>query len=428
MIKQYLQQALYHLRENPAISLISLVGTALSIAMIMVVVITLRARTADCVPEVNRSRCLYVPNMSYRLKENTGGSSNSCMSVQTGRECFKALTVPEAVTLISRPSKVRASLPVGEKLTADMVETDDAFWRVFQFRFLDGKPFTEADFQSGLPRAVICATVARHLFGQTEGVAGRRIQLNHVDFQVAGVVADVSTLATDSYAQVWIPYTAGSSESLSWGYNLMGPMRAVILARSADDLPAIREECERLRRRYNDAQGDYEVFYRGQPDTHFTHLYRKWSEEPDMQSTVLRYVAIILILLIVPAINLSSMTLSRMRRRMAEIGVRRAFGATEGELMTQVLVENLLVTLVGGLVGLLLSYGATFLLNGFLFGNSTNAYLMGETTLTAGMLLSPWIFLAAFAFCLVMNLLSAGLPAWRASRMSIVEAIAGKAH
>ena len=147
-----------------------------------------------------------------------------------------------------------------------------------------------------------------------------------------------------------------------------------------------------------------------------------------MQGTVLRYVAIILILLIVPAINLSSMTLSRMRRRMAEIGVRRAFGATEGELMTQVLVENLLVTLVGGLVGLLLSYGATFLLNGFLFGNSTNAYLMGETTLTAGMLLSPWIFLAAFAFCLVMNLLSAGLPAWRASRMSIVEAIAGKAH
>ena len=82
MIKQYLQQALYHLRENPAISLISLVGTALSIAMIMVVVITLRARTADCVPEVNRSRCLYVPNMSYRLKENTGGSSNSCMRLR----------------------------------------------------------------------------------------------------------------------------------------------------------------------------------------------------------------------------------------------------------------------------------------------------------------------------------------------------------
>ena len=63
------------------------------------------------------------------------------------------------------------------------------------------------------------------------------------------------------------------------------------------------------------------------------------------------------------------------------------------------------------------------LLNGFLFGSSANAYLAGETTLTAGQLLSPWVFLAAFFFCLLMNLLSSGLPAWRASRMNIVEAI-----
>ena len=54
------------------------------------------------------------------------------------------------------------------------------------------------------------------------------------------------------------------------------------------------------------------------------------------------------------------------------------------------------------------------------------AYLAGETSLTAGALLSPWIFLAAFLFCLLMNLLSAGIPAWRASRMNIVEAINGK--
>ena len=55
--------------------------------------------------------------------------------------------------------------------------------------------------------------------------------------------------------------------------------------------------------------------------------------------------------------------------------------------------------------------------------NSTNAYLSGETTLTPGMLLSPWAFLAAFGFCLLMNILSAGIPAWRASRMNITDAI-----
>ena len=65
-MRLYFQQALYHLRENPVISWISVLGTALSICMIMVIVITLRVRTADCEPEVNRSRSLYVPNMSYR--------------------------------------------------------------------------------------------------------------------------------------------------------------------------------------------------------------------------------------------------------------------------------------------------------------------------------------------------------------------------
>ncbi|MDO3389072.1 ABC transporter permease [Bacteroides sp. ET489] len=427
-VRLYFQQALYHLRENPVISWISVLGTALSICMIMVIVITLRVRIADCEPEVNRSRSLYVPNMSYRAKGDTSGSSaNSSMSVQTGRECFKALTTAEAVTLTSNPGKVRVSLPAGAKMTADMVQTDEAFWQVFRFRFLDGKPFTAADLRSGLPRAVITASVARRLFGRTD-VSGQHIELNHVDFQVCGVVADVSMLATDAYAQVWIPYTAGDAEANSWGYNLMGPMRAVILARSRADFPAIREECERLRQKYNDAQEGVEVFYRGQPDTQFAHLYRSWSQEPDVQGVVLRYVAVMLILLIVPAINLSSMTLSRMRKRMAEIGVRKAFGATANELMRQVFLENLLLTCLAGLLGLFLSYAATFVLNGFLFGNSTNAYLSGETSLTASELLSPWIFLAAFGFCLLMNLLSAGIPAWRASRMNIVEAINGKAH
>ncbi|WP_373802780.1 ABC transporter permease, partial [Bacteroides heparinolyticus] len=182
-------------------------------------------------------------------------------------------------------------------------------------------------------------------------------------------------------------------------------------------------EMEVLRRKYNEGLDKLEIFYRGQPDDRFTNLYRKWNETPDRKRIIGRYALVILILLLVPAINLSSMTLSRMRKRMAEIGVRKAFGATGFELVRQVFLENLLLTLAAGLLGLALSYAATFLLNGFLFGNSMNAYLNGDTALTAGMLLSPWAFLAAFGFCLLMNLLSAGIPAWRASKMNITDAI-----
>lgn len=422
MLRLYFQQALFHLRENPIITWVSILGTALSICMIMVLVITFQVRIVDCEPEVNRSRSLYVSAMSVRNKGDYKNSSNARMSVRTGKECFKALTTAEAVTLISLPEKVRASLSVGNKTTADMIQTDESFWNIFKFRFLNGKAFSKADSDAGLPRAVISATVARRLFGTTE-VAGKTIQLNQVDYIVTGVVADVSVLATSAYAQVWVPYNSTDISKLSWWDDTMGQMRAVILAYSKRDFPAIREEVEQLRNKYNEGMRDSEVFYRGQPDERFTNLYRKWSNTPDTKAIILRYILVIAILLIVPAINLSSMTLSRMRRRMTEIGVRKAFGATGGELMRQVFFENLLLTLFAGILGLALSYAATFLLNGFLFNNSSNAFLSGETTLTPGMLLSPWAFVAAVGFCLLMNLLSAGIPAWRASRMNITDAI-----
>ena len=187
-------------------------------------------------------------------------------------------------------------------------------------------------------------------------MAGCTIQLNKADYTITGVVKDVSNLATASYAQVWIPYTSTNLASFSWRENLMGPMRAVILARSSDDFPAIRAEVEKYRQVYNSKLKDMELIYRGQPDTQFAYLYRHWGTDLDMKHIVRRFVLIIVILLLVPAINLSSMTLSRMRKRMAEIGVRKAFGATANELLRQVFWENLILTLLAGVLGLCLLY------------------------------------------------------------------------
>jgi putative ABC transport system permease protein len=67
--------------------------------MIMVIVLVLEVRITDCVPEVNRSRSLYMKAMSIHQKGDTSdNSSNGCMSLTVAKECFKALTVPEALT------------------------------------------------------------------------------------------------------------------------------------------------------------------------------------------------------------------------------------------------------------------------------------------------------------------------------------------
>lgn len=423
MFQNYLKQALYQLREHRLISLITVLGTALAICMMMVIILVFQVRTKDAVPEVNRSRSLYVKYISVCKKGDSAGNyATGGMSAMTARECFKAMPTPEAVSVMTMPMRMRASAVVGPNISVDEKRTDEAFWQIFSFQFLSGKPYSKADFESGLAKVVLAESVARRLFGTVEAV-GRTVLLNKAEYTVVGVVKDVSKLSTAAYAQVWFPYTSTAICQLAWKSGVMGMMRVVILARSAADFEAIRTEAERFRQVFNAKQPNVEVTYNGQPDNQLAFLYRKWNEELNIREVVIKFIVILTILLLVPAINLSGMTLSRTRKRLTEVGVRKAFGATTFDLLQQVFIENLILTLIAGTVGLLLSYGSVFVLNDYLFGNSGNVGLVGNATLSSDMLFSPLTFLIALMFCLLLNLLSAGLPAWRVSKMNVVEAL-----
>ena len=115
-----------------------------------------------------------------------------------------------------------------------------------------------------------------------------------------------------------------------------------------------------------------------------------------------------------------------MRKRLSELGVRRAFGATRKNLLSQVMWESLLQTLLGGALGLLFSYIAAYALKGIIYENSDTAFRLGDITLNPASLLSPAIFLYALLFCLLLNVLSALVPAWSVSHKPIVDSIHSK--
>lgn len=311
----------------------------------------------------------------------------------------------------------------------DLLQTDDAFWHVFDFSFIAGKPYDRATFDAGQPVAVITESVARRLF-QTSDAIGREFLLNHAPYKVAGVVKDVSTLATVAYGQVWVPYTSTEITKDTWSDEHMGMMSCTILARSRDDFEAIREEAERRRQEYNVILGEdgYELIYRNRPyDQEKSSIAFSANQEPDVEQHRRQRMIIFIILLIVPAINLSSMTQSRLRQRVAEIGVRRAFGSTKMELMGQIISENLVVTLLAGALGLLLSVAFAYLGNSLLFAQEFSQTL-SPPAVDAGILLHASTFGWALLFCFVLNLLSSGFPAWRASRVGIVNALGGRLH
>lgn len=92
MVKQYLKQALYMLKENRFVSVISIAGTAISIAMIMVVVLVFQVQFASFYPENNRDRMMYVDGGTEVRSDNGWNRGN--MLAEAVKECFYTLQIP----------------------------------------------------------------------------------------------------------------------------------------------------------------------------------------------------------------------------------------------------------------------------------------------------------------------------------------------
>ena len=213
---------------------------------------------------------------------------------------------------------------------------------------------------------------ASQLFGTTQAT-GREFLLAHAPYRVSGVVRDVSTLAESAYAQVWIPFTSTDQVDNTWNNGLMGVMSCTILAKDRADFPAIREECNRRLEAYNQslAEEGWKFISRNRPyDQEKNALGVAANWEPDVKSARRERWVII---------NLSSMTQSRLRRRVSEIGVRRAFGCTRRELVGQILGENLIVTLLAGAVGLALSVLFAYVGDSVFFAQEYSATLNPPT-------------------------------------------------
>lgn len=420
------------MRQQPVLSVISVIGTALAIFLIMVVVMMNQVPVAPFAPESNRDRFLNANFVSAVYDDSIGhhGETNSPYSYTAIKELFKSLQSVEEVasyTCSVYPGNVNV---VGEPpVKVDALATDADFWKVFDFKFIDGRPYDDAAFESGLQVMVITKSVARKLFGSTD-VTGREILFNYAPYTVAGVVEDVSTIANKAYAQAWVPFTSVGLDKEEWVAGVTGNFSCTILARDRADFDDIRDECDRRLAEYNKtlAPTYWQIISRGRPyDQEASAIAYSANNAPDVEYKRRYDMIVYIILLIVPAVNLSSMTESRLRQRVSEIGVRRAFGSTRGSIVFQLITENLLVTLAAGLLGLLMSLTFAFLCDSMLFSQPFSPTL-NPPKADITMLLQWSTFLWALLFCFILNLLSTGIPAWRASRTSVVNAISGRQH
>lgn len=432
MYKIYFKQAWALLRQERLFSSVYIVGTGLAITLVMVLSIVFYVKIAPLYPEMDRDRMLVI---RYGAVEyGNGGYSSSRLSSRLIREQVMPDEGLEAVAMV-RDAETTFVQPEGSPVqepTVRMAVNED-FWKVFSFRFVEGKPFGAAEVSGGLPVVVIARSLARRVFGEEEAV-GRALSVNFEEFRVAGVVEDASYLLDRVYAQIWYPYTYDKDWEMGETRNAernpgLGPFYCYALPKEGTSPREVQERLRERFRAYGHSLGEGRTFTaHGAPDLHWESVFRYFSGvDLDLVGELTRYGIIFFFLLLVPAVSLLGMVDSRMERRLAELGVRRAFGAPRATLLGQVLVENLLYTVLGGLAGLLFSFLVAGAMRSWVFkiGNGFSQAIPDgvEVSLPLEGLFNPWIFAAALLVCFLLNLMSALWPAWRASRRPIVNSL-----
>ena len=441
MWKVYLRQIRRLLRENKFFSVVYIIGTALSITMVMLILITYHINTGNVGVEDKRDRMLYLTrsilvdaewNASSGEDFYAGFRGSSPLSYKFMEKHMYPLRTPETKSIVGQAQSVFYNKNKQIYEEKGVTGTDANYWKIFSMRFLAGRPFTEAEVKSKARKVVLDESTARSFFGTTD-VIDYPVLIDWKEYRVCGVVEDVPTYLSDAYSHAWFPYTTGTDDLLytvNYGgiEDAFGNMKMYILAHDAADQDKIRREMEHQVQAVNAPSTQMKFYLNNQPykasEAFFASSDTPYEQIADKMVIVLVVIAVLLIL---PALNLSGLIVARMRKRGEEIAVRKAFGASVWNIMGQLFWENFVQMLIGGARGLCLSFGLFQLFRETLltsYFSMNRALSVGDSdVLQFFHVVNLSTICYVIVICFLLNLLSTLVPAWRYARISIVDAL-----
>jgi len=410
MITNYLKLAYKVLLRRKFFTFVNLFGTSVTLLVLVIASAMLDHTFSPMAPEVKLDRTLHVTYMAMRGEGNEWSGSPGYGFLD--RYC-RDIPHVERMSLYTG-AHAAASFVGGEKVISQMRRTDAEYWTILDFAFVAGQPFGAPEVADGARVAVVTESTARRLFGDRTAI-GQTFETQGQTFTVNGVVRDVPRVRDAAFADIWVPVTTLPTDL--WKTSLMGDFNAMMLADSPRSFRAIRTEFAARLPHVQMTEPDRYKTMSGSPRTRLEDVAAEAvGTTEDMPRTglfigVLALLALLFMLL--PAINLVNLNISRIFERVSEIGVRKAFGASTGDLVGQFIVENIVLALLGGAIGLVLSLWALQLIN------------VSGVVPNADFHMNPRIFLYGLGLSVFFGVLSGAYPAWRMARLDPVEALRG---
>ena len=411
MLKNYIKMALKVLLRRKVFTCISLFTISFTLMVLMVATALFDHVFGSFPPETRADRTLILQSIKGEKLGGTGYIANS-PSYAFLKRYVSSLTQAEKVSISGRGASTEATFRKGEKIESELKHTDGVFWEILEFDFLEGRPYTVQEVEEGQRVAVINEATRRVFFGGEQAV-GKHIELKEQAFRVVGVVSNVPAFRLMTFADIWVPVSAQKTDDYLRYDSVFSGYQALILARSSAEIPLIKEEFADVLTRVEYPNPDQVDHISGSPTTLLEHTLDGIFAFGMLTSRgfIVLVGVLILLFMLLPVVSLVNINVTRILERASEIGVRKAFGGSSLTLVGQFLVENVLLTLLGGALGLVF----TFLVLQMLGASNIVQY--------AEFHLNHRIFLYGLVMTLVFGLVSGVYPAWKMSRLHIVEAL-----
>jgi putative ABC transport system permease protein len=351
-------EALRALRQNRLRTGLTMLGMIIGVAAVVLMLsIGQGARTKinETIAAMGSNLFLVVPGAT-----SSGGFSFGSGSVRT-------LTINDAYAIAELPS-VSATAPVttgtvqlnyaAKNWSTIITGTTPNYFAVGNWKMDAGTAFTESDLRSAARVVVLGSVTAKNLFGDEEPI-GKTIRITNRPFVVVGVLMakGQSLTGRDQDDTVLIPIT--TSERQITGNQFPGSIRYMLVqGKSASDMDIAEIEITQLlRQRHRIAKGKENDF-----------TVRNLTAIADVATDAAKIMSIVLgaiasVSLLVGGIGIMNIMLVSVTERTREIGIRIAIGADQRAILTQFLLEAIVICVMGGVIGLLVGIGGAWIVS-----------------------------------------------------------------
>jgi len=440
MISNYLKLAWRLLGRKKFFTAISLFGISFTLGILMVILSFLQSEMGTQKPMTQKDDYVLLENLrlqtviydtlttvdtivenglsiydtTYNYERRGAMMWNSGMNNGIAEDYLSDLETVKSMTIFSE-EKYDVFVD-GVKVTLNTLYGNPGYFDVFDHKLLEGRSLDDNDLKNANQVAVISTKAAEMYFGVQTGIVGKEMLVDGKTFSVIGLYPHHGKIREFISPHMVVPYTLLNEDDQPTFYH--GSFAAIFVKRDNRTLKQLKSEIKEkakvipLDHPSKPAGYNEVVLY---PKTYDEMIARGiyYDDDPEKSYNIMKWVLLSLLAFftLLPTLNLINLNVSRIMDRSSEIGVRKAFGAHQGNILTQFIIENIVLTIIGGAIGLAL---ALLIINAINTGGA-----LGDAELA----LSPKFFIYSFIVTLVFGVLSGLLPAYRMSKLQIVNAL-----